>query len=355
MNRSRILRQALCMFFLSMLCTVSWSEELSDEVKKEINRSFQAVGGDMLAVDNRFGNITIEHWNRNEVKIQVKIESKANSLKLAQQNMDKISVEIDKSGNRISAVTSMNIQNQNNDTRVRVDYVILLPSSLALDLRQEFGNITLPDGHKGKCTFGVKFGKLSGESLSAPVSINSQFSDVSLGNLTSVSLDAKHCGEVLLGNLGTLHAEIQFSNLKTGSIESFNLEEKHSDAFLESVVTGTINSQHSKLKIGLVQTSLSVETLSHGNLEIKELHSKFRSLNANASFGGVTIYMRPQTSFSLDASASFGQIDLQDVFKQRNRDYVKENNKQWLKADINNGGSKIVFNGSFSTIAIKGL
>lgn len=355
MDTSKICRQVIGIIILLIFPFSLWCKDLSEEVKKEINRSFPVKNGDKLDIDNRFGNITIEHWNRNEVKMQIVVESKANKQKTAQENLDKVSVDVGKENNRVYAVTSFKLQNQNNDTRVNVDYILLIPSFLNLDLKQEFGNITLPDGHKGNSSLNIKFGNIDGGDIKAPLSLRSQFGNVTLGNTGSVVLKAQHSGKITLGEINTLDAEIQFSNLKTGNVGSLQLDEKHSEASFEGLIDGKISAQHSKVKIGLVQTSLAVNTLSHSNLEIKELSSNFRSFAANANFGGVTICMNPRTSFTLSASTSFGKIDLQNAFKQKNRDYIEKNNKQSLTADINSGGNRIEFDGNFSTISIREL
>ena len=353
MNTSGIYRQALGIIALLMLPCLVWSKDLSEELKKEITRSFSVGKADMLDIDNRFGNITIEHWNRNEVKVQILIESKANSRKTAQENLNKVSIDMGKEDNRVFAVTSINLQNQNEEVRVNVHYILVIPSYLQLDLKQQFGNITLPDGHKGNSSLQIKFGNLTAGDIDAPVSVRSEFSNVTLGNTGSVSLNARHSANISFEDVQILEADLQFSNLKAGKVESLRLDEKHSDASLKSISEGEIDAQHSKVKIGCVETGLFVNTLSHSNLEIKELARNFRSLNIHANFGGVSICMNPQISFSLSASTSFGKIEVESGFKQRNRDYIEKNNKQSLTADINNGGSRIEFEGNFSTISIK--
>lgn len=53
---------------------------------------------DLLTTDNRYGNTTITHWNKNEVSIRVEIEAKAESDDAAQATLDRVQVEIKKSG-----------------------------------------------------------------------------------------------------------------------------------------------------------------------------------------------------------------------------------------------------------------
>ena len=72
---------------------------------KSINRTFQLEANDELEVDNKYGEITVAHWERNEVLIQVEIESRAASEKVAQANLDRITIEMNQWGHGIKAET----------------------------------------------------------------------------------------------------------------------------------------------------------------------------------------------------------------------------------------------------------
>ena len=47
------------------------------EKQKTVTRSFDVSAGDQLSIDNRYGNITITHWNKKQVEIRVVVESRA--------------------------------------------------------------------------------------------------------------------------------------------------------------------------------------------------------------------------------------------------------------------------------------
>lgn len=356
MNTSILKQTSMVVLLLTASICLLQAKNTSSEKRREITKSFAVSTTDLLDVDNRFGNINIEHWNKNTVEIRVVIEAIASNENKALENMNKVSVNIDKRQNIISAVTSINNLNQKNNERVTVNYTILIPTQIKLTLKQEFGNITIADGHQGASNLSIKFGNLSAGNFSAMLDLTSKFSNVTLGNLKTASFNLQHSGKVELQNADRLKVNLQFSNLKGQHINSIEIDQRHSDVNISGIENGTISLQHSGIKIGNFKQSLTVKTLSHSNLEIKELQKGFDQLSVNANFGNVKIYMEPDIAFNLKANASFGDIKLDNSFKQNNRNSIEKNNKKSLTSQINGGSKgKIEFEGNFSTLDIKEL
>ena len=75
--------------------------------KKTIERSFNVGSNDRLHVENRYGNITVTYWNKQEVALRVEIESKARNERRAEENLGRVRVECGKTGGVVSAITSI--------------------------------------------------------------------------------------------------------------------------------------------------------------------------------------------------------------------------------------------------------
>ena len=101
-KRYELILAVLFMFF----ATQAWGETFDNTKKKEIDQTFNIGASDRLQVDNRYGNITITHWNKNEIRIQVVVESKAKNDAEAQRGLDRVEIDLDKSGNIVYATTS---------------------------------------------------------------------------------------------------------------------------------------------------------------------------------------------------------------------------------------------------------
>ena len=79
MNTTHVkLSPAVLLTFVLLLCNLSAIARPQEKIKKkEISQSYSVSAGDRLQVENRYGNITVTHWNQNTVAIRVEVECKA--------------------------------------------------------------------------------------------------------------------------------------------------------------------------------------------------------------------------------------------------------------------------------------
>jgi len=94
MNTTHVkLSPAVLLTFVLLLCNLSAIARPQEKIKKkEISQSYSVSAGDRLQVENRYGNITVTHWNQNTVAIRVEVE-----CKLAARNVLKRTWTVSKS------------------------------------------------------------------------------------------------------------------------------------------------------------------------------------------------------------------------------------------------------------------
>src|SRR6185312_13644382 len=74
----------------------------SQERIKNYSKSYPVDGNDKLALDNKYGRVTINTWNKNEVKVDVQIKGTASDDETAQKLVDAITISDSKDGNTVS-------------------------------------------------------------------------------------------------------------------------------------------------------------------------------------------------------------------------------------------------------------
>ena len=69
MNTTHVkLSPAVLLTFVLLLCNLSAIARPQEKIKKkEISQSYSVSAGDRLQVENRYGNITVTHWNQNQL------------------------------------------------------------------------------------------------------------------------------------------------------------------------------------------------------------------------------------------------------------------------------------------------
>lgn len=136
--------------------------------EKIIEKVYPVNSNSQLSIDNRYGNIRIHNWIRNEVKVTVRIRTAENSERRAQEALDRVHIDAAKSGNSISFKTAISSGDANwwsqltsgvTDRALRVDYEVYLPKGNELVLVNRYGGIELDD-RDGKVAISVSYGSL---------------------------------------------------------------------------------------------------------------------------------------------------------------------------------------------------
>lgn len=305
MNTKQTRSRSLLLLAVLLIASTAlgWAAKPESIKKKEISRSFNVSLSDLLQTDNRYGNTTITHWNKNEVSIRVEIEAKAESTEAAQATIDRVQIDIKKTGSIVSAVTSLKQQNWNGNRNERftINYFISIPSKLAINLTQKYGNINLPDKNEGKSTIQVKYGNLNAGSFTEPLNLEAKYGNVDINNVTKANLDLGYCGNVSVGDAEQMNADNKYSNMNIKKCGQINLENKYGNIKIESLDKGYMEIKYSEAMIGSVKDELNVDELAYSTLTIKELSANFKQVNVDARYGNLNISVPAKASFKIAA------------------------------------------------------
>lgn len=290
----------ILLFLISDLSVFAKAQESIK--RRETSQSYNVSQSDKLQVDNRFGNITITHWSKNEVSIRVVIECKAPSDDRAQANLDRIQIETKREGDIISAITTIKERNGNfNNESMTINYYIQMPSKLAADLSQKYGNINLPSDNNGKLDIHVKYGNLNGGDFTANTTIEAKYGNIEVGNLQDAQLDLGYVGSANIKNGKHLNIDSKYSNLKINSIESLKMTLKYGNFTIESAETVNLEIKYSDATIGTLKRSLKVDELGYGNLRINNLSPSFERIDVASHYGNLDVRVPAKTAFRVVA------------------------------------------------------
>lgn len=339
--------------FLTNLSAMAGKQEYTKQ--KEINKSFKVGRNDLLQVDNRFGNITVTHWNRQEVSIRVEIETKSRREEHAEKMLDNIKIEIKKTGNTVSAVTSLSgdIKLNNNNDRMTINYFISMPSQLTSDLSQKYGNINLPQQNDGKCTLHVKYGNLNAGSFTADLNLEAKYGNVDIANVKTASFDLGYVGSLVCKDADKLSIDSKYSNLELGAVRRLDLDKKYGNMQIKKLDEGDMDVKYSEVKIDFLKDDLTADGLSYSTLSIKELSPRFTRLEVNARYGNLKLKIPVSASFRIEAeNMKYGNYDIKGF---KTTDFSKEDHN--FRSEINGGGNRrIYFDGNnYSNLTIRAL
>lgn len=305
MNTTHVkLSSVVWLTFVLLLCNLSAIAKPQEKIKKkEITQSYSVSASDRLQVENRYGNITITHWSKNEVAIRVEIECKARNEARAQESLDRIQIETKKESGIVSAITTIKKEmngNSNNES-MSINYYIQMPPKLAADLEQKYGNINLPNDNNGNMDIHVKYGNLNAGNFTANVKIEAKYGNIEVGNLQNAQLDLGYVGNAKVRNANELTIDSKYSKLAMQDVQSLRMEMKYGNLIIENVSRLDMEVKYSDATIGTLKDALTVSSLSYSNLKIQSLSPSFSKVNVESHYGNLEVALPAKTSFRVVA------------------------------------------------------
>jgi len=205
--------------------------EDGSEKKKNISKSYTVGPNEKLKIENSFGDVVINTWDKSEFKVDIEMYAKATSDERAQYMLDHIKVEDSQSDNAVRFKTDVHINGGNNDgdddddddnkgnhkhhgnknQEFHINYVVYMPSTNPLDLTNSFGKTTVPD-FKGLANITSKFGSLTAGNLSNVDMIDVEFGKAEIGDVHNGKITFKFDDKSTVGKLtGTVKISNEFS------------------------------------------------------------------------------------------------------------------------------------------------
>ena len=292
---------------LSLCSLMLQANPIDVDLEKSYSKSYDLSASDLVKIDNRFGNITIEIWNKSEIKVDALITASARKESRAQEILDDIRIEDRQRGGVISYSTKIskgrNMESKGNSKEhgFSIEMTVYIPSSQALDLLVEFGNIYIPD-YQGELDVVSKFGKVKAGKLNQLKSLEvefgaghveslrdarvvGKFSEIHLNDVSGeVDLKLEFCGDSdveIAENIEELDVRAQnsqltlmvprnlsakydfqfsFGDLKNRTNLDFEKEEKSGfDIGLEKRYRGTLGSGRARIEIDADFSTVRIE------------------------------------------------------------------------------------------------
>jgi hypothetical protein len=278
---------------LSNTISVSVNDAVSDamvesgnisEKVKNYSKTYPMDANDKLSIDNRYGNVIVKTWNRNEAKVDVEIKSYASNDETAQKMIDAISISDSKNGDVISFHTNISsgsngsvwdlFNNRNDNHKAEVNYTIYMPSKNALDIKNRYGSMELAD-LDGRVTIDCAYGNVEAKSL---MNGDNQV-NVRYGN---ANIDALGSGDV----------NVKYGNLDLGSVDKLNF----------SIGNGAA-------KIGRIKTSANINAHYAGGVQIDNLDKNFKSFSYSASYSNLKVGVDNSANTNFDVTVRYGSFD----------------------------------------------
>lgn len=293
----------LCIVILSF--NTLKAQKLINE-SKVIEEEFSVSKDAFLDIENRLGDIRINTWDKNIVKIKSVISVKAwekDDIKLMMNYLN-VDINFEKNPDEIKICSSIskkitNMENVNNVRRIKfangekayikdysIKYYLIIPKSLKLSIDQRYGNISITD-FKGLVRIELRNGTLNAHNLENQTNIDISYGNANINNVGQMNLIAKS-SVIDIEKTENLKITSYYSKIniaKTADLNAVSVSDNIAINDIKSL-KGTFN--YSSIKINNVEndanldiksTKISIDKIR--NIDLTSFYSTIRIEEAN--------------------------------------------------------------------------
>lgn len=355
------------------------------DFEKTYAESFNVDGDGSVRLENRYGEIRVETWDRDEVKIDVRIKVSASDQEDADKTFDRIRIDFTSSGNSASATTSIGDRKSKggliekifsgdwgwgngNSNDYKIYYEVKMPASADLTTAAKYCDVELPD-LSGNTDLSVGYGDLyagdlTGERHSLSVSYGSarvgslvgraeirmRYSEGTLSEGGDIRYDGRY-SEFRMGDVGDLNLNIGYEDIEIESAREIRMDGNYNDVEVDRVETLIIDGNYNDWEVNLVEKELEVDA-SYGDLAIDRLAAGFSRVYIRTNYIDVELDVDSDAGYEMELRSRYGDISY-DRGRAQNVNSDKSGSSHSVTATMSGkGNGKIDISTSYGDIEL---
>lgn len=329
------------LFYKTIICGVlvllSYSTQGQNKLTKEIKKTHSLTNDGALYLENKYGDIVINGWDKNQIEIVVNIEANGKNENKAEELLGLINSNIEVS-NKLVVVKSEIIKKKtgffnkyigkidpfkNEKANTVINYTISLPKHAEIEILNRYGDVVISDWN-GKLKTTVEHGdiRILDSITNSDLSIN--YGKLRANTLYDTKISAKEAS-VSINNSKQLKLDSNGSDITLGVIENLELI-SNKDEFEANQISkafGTI--KYSTIVFNNVSNKVNLD-LSLAELRVLKFNTAYPKLTINQRSSEVYVNIS-ETNFKFDARLEQGVLRIPKSLNDISSEVIDEKNK----------------------------
>ncbi|HQH40941.1 MAG TPA: hypothetical protein PLC81_03195 [Bacteroidales bacterium] len=284
---------------------------------KKFHEEYQAGAGDVLRIENIYGNVTIKNWNQNKVVIDVVATLVGENQEKADRILGYVNVDFSYKDNEIRAVTVLDSKFNSNQVfgnegrkKFSIDYIINMPEAMQLTLLNKYGDVAINE-LSGLVDVNVKYGNLRANRLKR--TDNKPLSQITLGygNATIdecqwLKIDMKY-SKMSIEKAKALVVISKYSKLMLTEGSSLVSDAKYDTYEIGTLVNFAGTGAYTNYRFDKIANKIDLN-LRYSDCRVDFVPASFESIEIDNSYGSIRLGIEEGASYQLDGNARFSKI-----------------------------------------------
>lgn len=330
----------LYLVFLALLYSqTTQAQEI--KLSKSIDRTFDVEDRMNLEISNKYGNVIIDTWPRNEVSVKIEILAYGKDKSAAEKLMDRAEFDFKHSDDFLEIESVFDRKKSFFKDLVNSigDYSASLLSKHKLQVNYE---MQIPE-NTASITIKNRFGDVHMSSIDARLNLTVAHGDVKLTNMQDYSRLNLNYGKARIKDAGELNIVLKGAELELDNIHKLDLKSSSSKVKIGTVTYADLESTNDEIEIMEVRditgevnfSNVKIQHLiescrlpqNYGELEIESIDPNFTNIRLTGKSTDYNLNFVKNSSFKLSVYARDDKLVIDDISGKLEKRYVDEKTK----------------------------
>jgi hypothetical protein len=303
-------------------------------------KSFSDISG--VEFFHKYGNIIVKESNSSQIDLEIQYFDKRNQS--ASCNIT--------TSNRLLSITTNNAGRSS--SKPQINYIIAVPKNISLNINLDYGDVKL-DKLSGSFDANLSYSDLSAQALNKATSVKARYSDVKIGEAQDINISGSYSDfrieKAKRVELSGNYNDCRFSNVQTLVIPKSS---SYGDMKIGTIGSMTGQLMYADIIIDNLLSDIDIRS-SYGDVTIKGMSPKVKTINVKGSYCDVEIGLPLNISATFDANLVYGDLNISKKYTVKYTESIEKSNKVTKKGRIGSGTptTTIVVSNNYADIDIR--
>ncbi len=279
-----------------------------EEYKKTVSEKYDVKPGALLKIQNKFGDVICNNWDKMAIEIEVTITVHSSSQEKANKVFDKIKVTLSGNNSKVEGITEIDEMKGNN--KFSIDYTINMPADLNVELSNKYGTMVI-EAVERSSKIEMKYGDVKIEKLADNANeIWVKYGAAEIDYIKQGKIDVKYAA-LDIDRAEVLEIESKYNEVSIDHVEQVIMSSGYDDVSIDHVNLLKANAKFSNFDIDHLSDNLDID-MEYGGLQVGEVSKGFSGITVLAQYAGIEIEFEDDASYQVSVDVSYSGFDYPD-------------------------------------------
>ena len=306
----------LSILLLAFFCIQQFADAQSLMKTRTEVYSFKVKPDCYVQLTNKYGNIHINTWSNDSVKVEVSVIARASS----EEKLENIQKYIDFGfTSSLSHVVGRTIFNDytgsiwsdfarlatsvlSSGNTVEINYMVFIPDNANIKLDNKFGNVYITS-HKARFDLKLSNGDLKAQNLTGESEIQIDFGSANISQLNRARLQLNYV-ELYVASAGSLSVNSKLSKLNIDQVETLDIFSRRDRIRISDIEDISGDAAFTYMTIRNLNHFMKLNT-SYGEIRLDQFSGVGTKISVFSEYTDVSLNFSRENSCHLDVSRDF--------------------------------------------------